>query len=343
MADTRAATYLDDDIRVWRASSFGNCEQFFARLAMGQTPLPPPETMLKAMDTSAGYELDILAELGQRGYRQLTGEECEQYGTFDSERSNQLETELRVPGGIIRCHPDAIVQATNDAIDTPERHLVVEVKALRSPASGFLKLLYDWQFSIEMASTGLKGLFVTASKDEDGGLVYEGDRMKLDIAYTERAPYSRGQIMARAARLNQVMKTAEEGGGLPNCDVKMWPCGFYPEHDKSEGSIWHDTRVELDGEVIDEARVWAEVYASQAEIEKEAKTRKKEAGDKLKIVLAEAGLNAGDRATGGGFNFTMVESRSTKYDAKAAEADGVDLEKYKVSTPYTFVKVEPRG
>lgn len=340
MSDNRAPTYLEDDLRIYRASSFGMCQQFLTRIALGQTPDAPPEKMIAAMEVSAGHEGDVLAALEGRGYRLLGHDECGEYGKVNP-RNGQIGCELKVPGGVIRCHPDAIVETVNET-SAPTSHLVVEVKTLSEKTTGdpLKGLTYAWQVSIEMASTGLKGLFVVAYKDEDGGLVYENPgkgeepRIKLDIQYLERPPFSKAKIVARAVQLGKLFREAEEGNGLPLCDVKQWPCGFWREH---SGGIWDTEYEELEAEVILQldklARDWKIAKNKGEQAEKDRKTASKA----MQEILEGVGLEEGAKVKLPDYTLTLAGGKSTKYDQGLAEKDGVDLSKYRVETPYTYV------
>ena len=351
MADERASTYMEEGTRVWRASSFGYCEQYLTRVALGQTPAAPPENIVRAMGESAAMEGDVLAELSARGWRVFDQHDLSTkmhgVGKVDA-RTGQLQTEMTVPGGVIRCHPDGIVQCFKDKVgeDLVGTCAVVEIKCLKkgSWARPLEKEAYAWQGSIEAVSVGLPLLFVVAWKDDEG-LVYDGDGLDLTITRVElnKLPHSKAEIIGRAAKLNRMVREAEEGGGLPACDFKMFPCGFWQEHDVSAG-VWKKSGdVELDADVEANVRFWAYKYDEAREKEAAAKKDKSKAGGKLKEMLEAAGMESGQKAVTDWFDYAMVESRTTKMDEKKAERDGVDLEKYKVSTPYTFVKVTHKG
>lgn len=348
MADTRASTYVEDGTRIWRASSFGYCEEYLVRVATGQTPSAPPANIVAAMEKSSEHEPDILAELGKRGWRLFDHHDLStkmnHAGVLDP-KTGQLECELAVPKGVIRCHPDGIAECFAVKTDVTaydlEQRVVVEVKALRkgSWANPLEKEGYAWQGSIEAAVTGLPLLFVVAWKDEDGELCYDGEDLDLTISYVEKLPHSKGEIIGRTARLNKKIRDYEDGKGLPGCDFKMWPCGFWQEHDVSEGSIWNKDVAELPADVEPSIRGWAYKWQDAKERADKAGKDKSAASKKLMELLEKAGVEAGDKVAGQGFEYSVVESRSTKYDDAAAKKDGVDLSKYKVSTPYTFVKV----
>lgn len=344
--DSRASTYLEDGQRVWRASSFGYCEQYLTRVALGQTPAAPPQFMLDAYAAGVDAEPDILAQMSSFGWRMFDHhdlrDKMNHVGKLDT--TGQLNCELKVPGGVIRCHPDGVAECFSTSSFKPwdlGQRAVVEIKALKkgSWAKPLEHYAYAWQGSIEAAVTGLPLLFVVGWKDDDG-LIWKDDKLDLELFYVENLPHSKGAIMARAARLNRLVRDAEEGKGLVECNFKMFPCGFWQEHDKAAGSIWHDAKLEIPEDKEEELRALAAKYRDAADKEAEGKKIKKKLGPQIKKIIEGLGAKPSDKFVTAMFDYLYVESFNTGYDAEAAKKDGVDLEKYKVSTPYTYVKVD---
>lgn len=263
MADKRPDTYLEDGKRIWRASSYGKCDNYLVKVAMGMTPEPPPDRVLAGMGDGVEWEDRVLKKLSTHGWDVLDHHRLGvQYGPVGND--GQVQAELAVPGGTIRCHPDGIAQkfkgpkaadGTTRAVGTRR---VVEVKVLKRGTSDPLdRPFYAWQFAIEMASVGLGGLYVVAWKDveegEDGERVVDVDVdnlwvREIDPGDDPRVP-TLGQIKARAAKLNRLVKAAEDGDGHPPCDQKMWPCGFWQLHDTETG-VWADDTETLESDDI---------------------------------------------------------------------------------------------
>lgn len=328
-ADHRPDTYEEDGRRVWRASSFGSCESSLVRLALGQTPEPWPENILARMNESADLETEILGRLPhETGYRTMHEMEMRsEWGRWD-DATQQLVAELPVPGGIVRCHPDGVVRKFRSELDDDNMGecRVVEVKALQGGGSMNSNASYPWQFSIEMLATGLPGMYVVANKDKEGQIV--GD---LDVTYHDTPPHSLGKIKARIARLNRLIAEAETNGGVPPCDVKQFPCGFYREHDTETGIWAKDAPTVVEGldELLD---AWAGIrlkLAGYGDEEKKVKAA-------ILALLDERELKDGKYIGAGGAltdkppSVVRIIEPTWKTDKAAAKADGVDLDKYRV-------------
>ena len=352
-ADHRPDVYYEPtadggETRVYRASSFGNCEQNLVRQALGHTAGDAPEWMLEKYKESAGLEDQILDALAdQYGWRAMRPAELPQY---EVDASGQFALELPVSGGVVRCHPDAIAKCYRlDGVMSGKElpwqlgdRRVVEVKALSAKSSPFDLSKYPyyvWQFSIEMAVTRLPGIFVVAWKDEDGELVVENGKPRLSIGWYSEPPKTLLDIKKRAGRLGQLIRDAEEGKGIPPCDVKQFPCGFWAEHD---GGVWGEAEVP---ETDDAALLH---LAEQCAVEKERMEFAKEMYDKLRADLlarmAELGLE--ETVMAGDVKVTRVRKAGrVTYDYRAMKDAGLEIGGYaktgKASEYVTVEVVEP--
>lgn len=251
VADHRPDVYEEDGKWVFRASSFGGCERNLVRQAIGHTPADAPEFMLGKYEESAALEEPILRALEEQyGWRVMRPAELPMY-RFDE--TGQATLELPVTGGVIRCHPDAIAKCYRlDGVDAKSDRpwklgdqRVVEVKALSAKSAPFdlsKNLNYWWQFAIEMAVTKRPGIYVVGWKDENGELIRDqSGKIRLNVAWYSDPPETLVAIKKRAKRLVGLINAALEGDGLPECDVKQYPCGFWSEH---EGGVWAKPELE---------------------------------------------------------------------------------------------------
>ena len=354
MSDNRASTYDEEGERIWRASSFGNCAQNLVRTALGQTPAAYPENIRKAMDFGTDNEIEVLSAMNAYGWKVFDHEDLQNKmnhaGTLD--RTGQLVCDLRVPGGYIRCHPDGVVRCFRDKVgsDLVGVEAGLEIKILKegSWAKPIEKREYAWQVAIERAVLKLPVLFVVAWKEDDPDnegqtrLIWEDREGVLVPKCTMmlvRDGYSRSDITRRAVMLNKMVRDAEEGRGLPPCDVKQWPCGFYQEH---SGGIWDDEVVALEGELEQQARYWGFRWKEAADMVSQWEPRKKEAAKELLRVVTEAGVIEG-KASAGPVEMTLVEQVRTSFDKDAARADGVNVAKYETTKVTKYVKPKVKG
>jgi len=232
------------------------------------------------------YDLDVL------GYHEL----------------HDGQVELEIPVGttaVVRCHPDGIgrVFAVPLGSELELRELVVvEAKALgkefiaKFRREGIMAIPnYAWQLSVEMVGTGFPAAYVKAQKGEKGTEDENGHRPIIGfepIHVYREPPYSLGKIKARVLQIEALAEREE----IPECDYKMFPCGFWQDHN-TESGVWLkkpegveiDDYVELEKKTFlyrmnDDDKAHAEELAlliestaklqkQKAEIEKEIKAR----------------------------------------------------------------------
>lgn len=350
VADHRPDVYEENGQWVYRASSFGGCVRNLVRQAIGHTPADAPEFMLSKYEESAALEKPILDALSEQlGWRAMRPAELPRYREAVDE-SGQFALELPVSGGVVRCHPDAIAKCyrldnVNGKTDLPWKlgdKRVVEVKALSAKSAPFdlsKNPNYWWQFAIEMAVTRMKGIYVVGWKDEDGGLVRQDGKVRLSVAWYDKPPETLLAIKKRAAMLTKAINSALEGDGLPECDVKQYPCGFWSEH---EGGVWAKPELEeIDDDEI--RRLVRTVAAVKADLDETEETYKNLRAD-LHAALLEMGKGAGDYRVGNYKVTRVVRAGSARYDYKAMRDAGYDVDAYKsVGKGSDYVTVEELG
>lgn len=347
--DHRPDVYEEDGRWVFRASSFGSCERNLVRQAIGHEPSSAPEFMLGKYDESAALEGPILRALEEQyGWRVMRPAELPMY---DFDDTGQFTLELPVTGGVIRCHPDAIAKcyrldgvAQGGGKERPWKlgeQRVVEVKALSAKSAPFdlsKNLNYWWQFAIEMAVTKRKGIYVVGWKDEDGELIRDAQgKVRLNVGWYSDPPETLVAIKKRARRLVGLINAALAGDGLPECDVKQYPCGFYAEH---EGGVWAKPALE-------ELDVPDTVYAvidDIAALTAEAKIVKEKLDDRKAVlleVLRQEGKDAGEYKVGE-YKVTRVQRKGQRrYDWGAMADAGYPVEDYMtIGKPSDYVTVE---
>lgn len=346
LADHRPDVYEEGGKWVFRASSFGSCDSALVRSALGHTPSDGPAFMDAGRQYGADNEHVAMRQFSiSHGWKFLTPRALEtRYGWGTVKANGQIELDLKVPGGVVRVHPDGVASCWKIEGATPEKMAtlpygmgdlrVVECKILVEGSRPFDNPNYLWQFSIEMAATGLKGIYVIAWKDRETKEL----NGKIDVAYYADPPMTLGQIKARAARLAKMIRQAEEGGGLPACDRKMFPCGFFADHDTETG-IWAKEELpkwKLPDDALEAAGGW---LALNADIDRLTAMRDEYKATILAAIKDLELTGSGDVA---GFKVTRVQKKgSSRFDRKAAEKV-LDLSPY-ISTgaPSEYVTIEP--
>lgn len=290
----------DDGRWRYRASTLGSCERALALEAMGQTPAPMPEHVQKGMDEGTANEQRILAheKIAEAGWFVADRATVELYGTVSMATTGgpQLYTELDCgKAGVVTCHPDAILIA-RDGLNTRWRageHRVAEVKFMRG---GWAKTMdewfdknpkYAWQFAVQMAATGLAGVYIIGEKDPDGKLV---DVKVWDV---DVPPRTRAEIVKRVAQLTRLVDRAVDGGTVPACDWPMYPCGFFDSHDGQP--VWEKKEKEtldVDATLGNEIRIHAIAWHAAKEKEKQYKQK----ADAMRAEMLELLKKAGDES-----------------------------------------------
>lgn len=239
-ADHRPDVYREDGRWIFRASSLGSCDRRLILAAIGERGEPWPDNILRAMAEGVTAEPIILGAVKRRGWNLLEGMELNRgvgkHATGHVDDTGQLCLDLDVGVGVVRCHPDGVgvayKAAKTDPWSTGELR-VVEAKALANPpkTEPWLKGYgYDWQISVEMAATGLRGLYAVGAKEE--GVVTEDD---VALHVVDKAPYNFLQIKQRVKKLvDRIEEAIGEGRVTTDCNKADFPCPFYRWHDGQE-------------------------------------------------------------------------------------------------------------
>lgn len=326
MGDDRGSVYEDHDGRyVFRASALGGCMSSLVRHGMGMTPEPFPASMYDRFEEgnvaepvmlgwlnspSGGWKVwdenDLEVFVGQHNGRM-------QYLEDDGDGKAQAEFDIPVGSkGLIRVHPDGIGTCFLLTPEAKKNHpgletgvqAVLEAKAFgpdfykkfkREGIDGFS--YYKYQVSVEMAATGMPCVFIVGQKDEDG--IVKPDKIEWELITEPPIPLPKLKV--------RVMKAiaAIEAGEIPPCDQKMYPCGFWQDHDtESETSVWFKEPVSMltaDNSKVDVVQVdkWATVYDEVLEAEKKLKVTKAEAVKELCKLFDEAGARGATVNCGG--------------------------------------------
>jgi hypothetical protein len=314
-ADHRPNVYREDGKWVIRASSFGHCLLSLARSAVGMEPSPMPQAVRDAMDWGVENESTVINRLREKGWR------------IEGDGDEQEELELAVGKNIIiRCHPDG--RAWPREGDKGAK--VLEVKCMAAGNDPQKNGLYDWQFGIEMASTGLPLMLVIGWKvpdAENGDLRVLGEVEIRHIARDE-APKKLVEIKQRALLIAKVCELAVDGEWdevekLAGCDER-WACPYFH---------LHTGKAEVAAEIVDKGKV-EKVNRLAAEIGacKGLEGQGKAAADKRKGLekeLAEV-VGWGFKGIAGGWKLSVVETEveeSTRV-TKAHVRRTVKVEKY---------------
>lgn len=356
LGDHRPDVYWDDEVSryVYRASSLGNCERALVMHRAGIGGGDAPEFMQAAYAAGNRLEARLIRELCQReGWSEVTGETLHQYGRIS--HNGQVEAAFKVGGGaMVRCHPDGIVvkykSEPMQLADIPlgERR-VVEVKALgesfyRKMKDGIGNVpFYDWQWAVEMVSTGLKGAYVMglkcpeckASSTTECGLCEDG-LLDITIKYYDEPTHTKAEIVKRVLHLERVGR-AFDAGEQVSCDWKMFPCPFYATHDTTEG-VWSKDVTALSDTAVVRLNDLVREYREHDAIATEHLVITNRAKEEIKALLSGEGLTSyrDDLVT------YSERTNPGQLDKTLLEKAGLDPDKYrKPSTTVRTLKIAP--
>lgn len=154
-------SYLDGDVVVYRAYSFGSCIRSLVASRLGETATPPGATLRAALDRSSSLEDEAI-----RRYEQVTGHEV-----IWQQKTVELDVDDKL---IVRGHVDGLDRQDDG---------IIEVKCLGQgyfdkwnaggwEGLGSLGLKYLWQAALYGHATDRKVRFVIFNKDAE---VTDGD------------------------------------------------------------------------------------------------------------------------------------------------------------------------
>lgn len=281
--DNRPNIYYDDNsgLYVYRASAIGGCITNLTYTRRGFGGKDAPAAIKAAWSEGNKYEDQIIRMFCEKyGMRRLDNEVLYgEYGKWIGDPINQLETEIKIGNvAVVRCHPDDIVSLfrvdANLLVNAPTEYGMNETASLSNLAelndrfvlevkkfapSMYTKFLnegfaafpyYDWQFDIEMISTGLPGVFCVGVMKED-----KSDIDFIDAWFYETPRRTPIDIMKRVMLIERSAEEAEGGGVMPLCEYKQYPCPHYdkPEHGlgiwKKEDKSKPDSEGKFQGEI----------------------------------------------------------------------------------------------
>lgn len=308
MADRPPVWEQENGIWVYRASALGSCIGALVRARLGVTGELPPDWLQERYDLGHAAEPETLRWIQTQGWKvwdewDLENKALEHGPVVEG----QLEVDIPVgTTAIIRAHLDGM----GNRHLTPEGEIsgtfTLEAKRLSgNTAQGYLDKMeagtvagcefYAHQASvIHHATGGLPMVWAVAIADPESLEVVDH---KLIILTKAAIPL--GKLKAKVMKVERMAASRD----LPPCDMKQWPCPYYPEHDEeSKDSIWFDKKgdaVEVTDQHIKEFDELASAYNHAKTREAAAKKNKEAAGkamaklwDKMKLEpkgVAESG------------------------------------------------------
>ena len=180
MGDDRAIVYVENGTPIYRASSLGNPLRCLVAARAGNTPLEPPEYLVKAAAAGNEYEGIVKDRLTKEGW------------VIDDEQGFvEVKVPLNVDGApeyaIIRGHLDAMgIHHTDDPMDDR----MLEVKSMstnvydkwtRHRFDGFPT--YAAQLTFYMAASGKPSLYAVICRDTDELELIPYDTAPMDVEF----------------------------------------------------------------------------------------------------------------------------------------------------------------
>jgi len=281
-------------IMVIRASALGHCIWELAACLQDYTPLPYPDTILRAFKEGHDAEPLIL--------ERLLGPEMKWTRV---EGAAQAVGELRVgPNRIIRFHPDDVAASSHE----PTIPRLVEVKFLHpqtfeaihkqgimSPAA--TRYGYDWQLSSMMLGLRLPAVFVVGEKvrkaTKAGAEPAPPTVGNLAMKYVETPPHSLGEIVRRVKEVYDVAVGDDLAESDRPCDrPDQWPCLFRHLRPEPEGGE-ENNLPDIPPDLYAEAERLLAGYVKFRALEAQAKKDKELLRDAVKGLLGDTAGKAG--------------------------------------------------
>ena len=308
--DNRPSVYFDPDVDLWvyRASALGHCERELVALRRGGVGQPVPDWLMRRFNEGHEFEAELLQRYVEDNGGDLILE----------------QHQVIIPAG-----KDAAVRGSMDGYDA-KLCAVVDAKFLGPDLYRKLKKegiagssAYKWQqpvyvqglinegYAVEKVCLAMGLKQYEEREDPDTGETYNAAVGVAEMHYewVDVADLPGvGAIKSRVVKLERLAKA--DADEWPACPVPFqFPCGFDWMHDEPE-----DTAVELVGESAVKLTTAHRLYYAGAELEKGAKKLKAEAGDIVRELLTEQGLEvdaAGNKLRAGDTAMTWAYTAPT--------------------------------
>ncbi len=308
--DNRPSVYFDPDINLWvyRASALGRCDRELVMLRRGAEGEPVPDWLMRRFNEGHEFEDELLRRFSEDNDTEVI--------------DRQRVVEIPVGKG-------AIVRGSIDGRTEDTMAVLVDAKFLGPDKFREIKKAgiagtsdYKWQQTTYGRGLIAAGEIIThvclamglkeyeEREDPDTGETYKAAVGVADMHYEwlaiEDLP-SLAQVKGRVLKLEKMAGDLE--GDLPACPVPFqFPCSTRIWHDEPE-----DTAVELEGTAGERLTVAHRLYVAGSELEKGGKKLKAEAGDMVRELLVEQGLEvdaAGNKLRAGDTAMTWVYSHT---------------------------------
>lgn len=353
MAQDKPSVHYEGDTLVIRASALGNCLGNLFRSGHGETPMPPPDWMQEKFDQGHEAEPIILDWVRGRSWGVFDDFELEE--RFGELHNGQARIEIPCGSGlVVRQHFDGFAREGGTG-----REFCLEAKAWTAGTlksfeakvefvkagegentyessvivpSSMRSSYIGYQISCAILGSKMPVLLVVGVKTEESkGKPPEEVEIEDFFTYVvEEPPFSRGEVMSRAMRVREVLNE----GKPPPCDIRQFPCGYWQEHDETEGVWAKGVAVDIATIDVEEAlfdSLASEYHAAHLQ-EKQWKERKS---------AAKKGLDAAFEGTTEPIESKLVRVKKTVQTKKgavdweaAAKDAGVDTSDSKVQEKY---------
>lgn len=331
--EQKPAVYFDEDDDIWcfRASSLGWCEAALAKSLLGYEAEPPPSKIAEKMAESSDLEDEAITryiqeKIGSGVQLRLIAQE-------------RVSFELDIDGQKVRVvgHTDHRVEEWigENVVDS----YILEAKSLGKTfyeafKAGDFGTSYLWQVSSYYYGTGLHIILFAMPKfdaeDEDGNKV----KLPLVSKRFELPPVTVTEIEEKIRRVFSYY----EKGIPPECKGTMYPCPFWKFHIKPEETDVVD--VDSDEYLVGLIEEYRELKDREAGIKRQLGEVKEERQNYERELFAWM-KNNGDVSNVRipGVVVRKVTSHSSSPDWDAMKEDGIDVDRYKRRTYYSYGKI----
>ena len=272
MGDDRSIVYVEDGIPIYRASSLGSPLRCLAAARAGNTPLEPPEYLVKA--AKAGDEHEVIV-------KRLLAEE----GWIIDDEQGYVETKVDLTGivdtaeyAMIRGHLDAVAI---HHIDDPMDDRMLEVKSMST------NVFDKWtrhRFDAFPTYAAQLTLYMDAVKKPALYAVICRDTQELELIPYDTPPME-PEFLYNKVRSVEALNAS---GAMPPCSGSQYTCAYDYLCDKRDISVADLSTYGDDVALAKAVTTYDELRVRETEL----KVLKADARDD--IIAAMAGRNKAD-------------------------------------------------
>jgi len=291
----------------FRASSLGKCPRALLATLYGFTPDPPPAFLAKAAKRGQAMEPHIIEDLKEQGWIFETQQEL---------INLEIDDDL-----LVRGHTDgrASLQGRTFVVEAKsmsDNQYKLWLDSLEDGKATFSNhMTYSWQLSAYMHATGLPAVYAVKNPTS----------WSTEVTIIEEPPHSLEDIRLR---LRSIVDNYDPSLTLMQADPRVLACDLLANKFFCNQSQFHDKTDRERGRELDDRPIVEALAGAYLDIMAREKQIKQSKEDLRQKIIDQVGPSTIETSTGKKIDVTKKEP-SRRLNKKKAEADGVNLDKYR--------------